>query len=64
MEGAQQMSTLELKDGIATVTLSEIEAKLLCIMAQYWVEGLPGDSPLAIHLSQQLQELASKLDIH
>ena len=31
------MNTIELKDRIATVTLSEAEVKTLSIMAQYWI---------------------------
>ncbi len=48
------MDTLGLKDKTATVTLSEGETKLLCIMAQYWVEELPSDAPLALELSENL----------
>ncbi len=45
------METLDLKDKVATVTLSEGETKLLCVMAQYWIEELPSDAPLALQLS-------------
>ena len=45
------MDTLGLKDKIATVSLSEGETKLLCVMAQYWIEELPSDSSLALELS-------------
>ena len=58
------MVVLELKDRQATVTLSVDEAQLICVMSQYWIEELPSDSPLAIHLSQQLRDLACKFDIH
>ena len=58
------MKTLDLKDKIATVTLSEGETKLRCVMAQYWIEELPGDAPLAVELSAQLRELACRFDIH
>ncbi len=58
------MNTLELKDKTATVTLSEGETKLLCVMAQYWIEELPSDAPLGLALSEQLRELACRYDIH
>ena len=58
------MNTLDLKDKIATMTLSEGETKLLCVMAQYWIEELPDYSPLARKLSEQLRELACRYDIH
>ena len=58
------MDTLGLKNKIATVALSEGETKLLCVMAQYWIEGLPSDSPLALQLSEQLRTVACTFDIH
>ena len=58
------MNTLGLKDKTATVALREGELKLLCVMAQYWIEELPSDAPLALELSEQLRELARRYDIH
>ncbi len=57
------MNTLDLKDKIATVALSEEETKLLCVMAQYWIEKLPNDTPLALQLSEQLRTVACTFDI-
>ena len=58
------MNTLELKETIATVTLSEGETKLLCVMAQHWIEELPSDVPLALRLSEQLRTVACTFEIH
>ena len=43
------------------VTLSEAEVMLLTVMAQYWIEELPSDAPLALELSDQLRELACRI---
>ncbi len=61
---AQYMDTIELKDRIATVTLSEPEAKLLAVMAQYWIEELPSDDAGTQQLSDQLRMLACRFDVH
>ena len=61
---ALTMNTIELKDRIATVTLSEAEVKLLSIMAQYWIEELPSDDPGTQQFSDQLRQLACRVDIH
>ncbi len=61
---SETMDTIELRDEIATVTLIEAEVKLLCIMAQYWIQELPSESALAKLLSEQLRELASKFELH
>ena len=58
------MDTIDRKDKIATVTLTEAEAKLLNIMTQYWIEELPDNDPGTQQLSDQLRELACKFDIH
>jgi hypothetical protein len=54
------MNILDLKDKIATVTLTEAETKPLFVMSQYWIETLPDDDPG----TQQLRELACRFDIH
>ena len=56
------MNTPETKDCI--VSLSEPEVMLLTVMAQYWIEELPSDAPLALELSEKLRELACRLDVH
>jgi len=58
------VNTLGLKDKIATVALSEGETEFLCVMAQYWIEKLPSDAPLALKLSESLRVLACKFDMH
>ena len=58
------MNTLDLKDKISTVALSEGKTKLPCVMAQFWIEELPSDFPLALGLIEQLRELACRFDIH
>ncbi len=58
------MNTLDVKDKIATVTITESETKLLDVMAQYWIEELPSDAPLALQLSEQLRTVACTFDIH
>ena len=58
------MNTLELRDSNATVSLTESEVKLLCVMTQYWIEELPDDDDGTRLLSHQLRELACTFDIH
>ncbi len=58
------MKTSVLEDTVATVRLNESEVMLLCVMAQFWVEELRSDAPLALELSEKLRELACRLDVH
>ena len=58
------MNTQDLKDSIATVSLTESEVKLLCVMAQYWIEELPSEDPGTRKLSDQLRELACTFETH
>jgi hypothetical protein len=58
------MDTIDLKDKIATVTMTEAEARLMNVMCQYWIENLPDDDPGTKQFSDQLRELACRFDIH
>jgi hypothetical protein len=58
------MDTIELKNKIATVALTEAEVKMMSIMAQYWIDELPSDEPGTKQFSDQLRELACRFDIH
>ena len=57
------MYTQHLEDNNATVSLAESEAKLLCVMSQYWIEELPDDDDGTRLLSELLRELACTFDI-
>jgi hypothetical protein len=58
------MDTIELKNKIATVALTEAEVKMMSIMIQYWIDELPSDEPGTQQFSEQLRELACRFDIH
>ncbi len=57
------MYTQHLNDNDATVSLTESEVKLLCVMSQYWIEELPDDDDGTCLLSELLRELACTFDI-
>ena len=57
------MNTQHPKDNNATVSLTESEVKLLCVMSQYWIEELPDDDDGTCLLSEQLRELSCTFDM-